>query len=221
MTTTGNSNSSMTRAEIIELITRVVGDELTLLRADVERLVALKPVPPFVPPQPWQAERLYTAGLVVRHRNGLFSARRDTLDEPPTDAWLPLIVGVASVEMEMDGDRTVVVRSLLSDGQCVEAIHHVALPIVRGNWNAEADYSEGDRVFCHGEWHALAPSRGVEPGSSDATWLKVGGRIRKPLALALDADGTMTEAGHAIGSIKPLVRDLLADLVAKHARQAP
>lgn len=209
----------MNRTEIIELITQVVGDELSLMRADVERLVALKPLPPFVPPQPWQAERLHPAGIVVRHRNGIFSARRDTTDEPPGDAWLPLLVGIAAVELAMADDRTIAMRGLLSDGERFELVHKIAVPLLRGVWSAEIEYEAGDRVLNKGEWQALQPSKGVEPGSegSDAQWLKVGGKPRggNGPQFALDEDGNMTEGGRAVGSIKPLVRSLLVDLVNK------
>jgi len=206
----------MTREQIIELITQVIGDEITLMRADVERLVAQKPLPPFLPPPSWAAGR-HGASSVVRHCNGLFMARRDTDSEPPHEDWLPLVVGVAGVVLGMD-ERTLTLRTRLSDGSSHLLERTLAVPLMRGVWSAEADYDEGDRVLCRGEWHALGPSRGVEPGSegSDVSWLKVGGKARPSLNLALDEDGTMTESGHAIGSIKPLVRELLADLVTKH-----
>jgi hypothetical protein len=213
----------MTRDQIIELITQVMGDELTLMRAEVERLVAAKPLPPFLPPPIWMAGR-HAASAVVRHVNGLFMARRDTESEPPGEDWLPLIVGVAGLEIAMADDRTVAMRGRLSDGQRFEMVHKLAIPLLRGTWSADAEYAEGDRVMRQGEWQAIASSKGIEPGSdgSDAVWLRVGGKSRTPGAGApqflLDDDGTMTESGRTVGSIKPLVRDLLADLVAKHSK---
>lgn len=213
----------MTRDEIIELITQVVGDELTLMRTDVERLIAAKPLPPFVPPPIWAAGRT-SASVVVRHANGLFMARRDTEAEPPGDDWLPLLVGVAGLVLGMH-DRTLMLRMRLSDGGSHLLERKLAVPLLRGVWSADADYEEGDRVMCSGEWQAIAPSTGVEPGTegSEAVWFKVGGKTRPPGSVRdpqfmLDDDGNLTESGRTIGTIKPLVRELLVDLVAKHAK---
>jgi hypothetical protein len=213
----------MTREQIIELITQVVGDELTLMRTEVERLVAAKPLPPFTPPPIWAAGRT-SASVVVRHVNGLFMARRDTEAEPPGEDWLPLVVGVAEIKAQIDG-RNVSIATRLSDGRFELVAHKLAVPIVRGYWSADVDYEPGDRVFRFGEFHALEASKGIEPGSegSDVVWLKVGGKHKSPtpppqLAFALDDDGNMTESGRVVGSIKPLVRELLTDLVNKHGK---
>jgi hypothetical protein len=216
---------SMTRDQIIELITQVVGDELTLMRADVERLIAQKPLPPFLPPAPWAAGR-HAASVVVRHVNGMFMARRDTEREPPHEDWLPVLVGIAGLEIAMEDDRTVALRGSLSDGQRFEMVRALAIPLLRGLWAADTGYAEGDRVLCNGEWQALSASKGVEPGShgAEAAWLKVGGkshgRVGPRFELSLDDDGNMIESGRTIGSIKPLVRELLTELVDKQ-RQVP
>lgn len=212
----------MNRDQIIELITQVMGDELTLLRDDmvrrIDRAVADKPLPPFVPPPVWAAGT-HAASAVVRHANGIFMARRDTSSEPPDDDWLPLVVGIAGMDMRMDDERTLALRARLSDGTHCEMVRTLAVPITRGDWSADIDYAEGDRVFRAGEYHALKASKGIEPGTDDsAVWLKVGGKTRKALSLSLDDDGNMTESGRVIGSIKPMVRELLADLANKHGK---
>src|SRR5947208_12930194 len=106
----------MTREEIITLIATVVGEEVLGAKAElvghVERAVAAKPLPPFVPPAAWTEGR-HGAGITVRHRNGLFLARRDTADEPPADAWLPILVGVAGLDLRWEGERTVALRAML------------------------------------------------------------------------------------------------------------
>jgi hypothetical protein len=214
----------MTRDEILTIVTQVVGDELSVLRDDLEaridRLVAQKPIPPFVPPPIWTEGR-HGAGSTVRHRNGLFVARRDTEGEPGRDdAWLPLLVGLAGLDLRWEGERTVALRAALSDGTHYEMVQKVAIPIVRGYWKPDVEYEEGDRVFRFGEFHALSPSRGIEPGSSgsDEVWLKVGGKNATAFPVfALDDDGTMTQSGRTIGSLKPMVRELLDGLLTKHA----
>jgi hypothetical protein len=216
----------MTREEILTIVSTVVAEELVGAKAEltthVDREVAAKPLPPFVPPPVWTEGR-HGAGVTVRHRNGLFAARRDTDGEPGRDdAWLPVLVGVAGLDLRWQGERTVALRAMLSDGSSYEMVRTLAVPIVRGYWLADADYEAGDRVFRFGEFHALVPSKGIEPGSAGAeeTWLKVGGRNAKPdkRAFALSEDGELTESGHVIGSFKPLIVTVLDDLLRRHTR---
>ena len=79
---------------------------------------------------------------------------------------------------------------MLSDGTSYEMMRKLAVPIVRGYWSADADYEAGDRVFRFGEYHALVPSKGIEPGSRrrEETWLKVGGRNARPEKRAVRAE---------------------------------
>jgi hypothetical protein len=216
----------MTRDEILIIVSTVVAEELVGVKAEltshVDRAVAAKPVPPFVPPPVWTEGR-HGAGVTVRHRNGLFLARRDTAGEPGRDeAWLPLLVGLAGLDMRWEGERTVALRAMLSDGTTYEMIRTLAVPIVRGYWSPDVDYQLGDRVFRFGEFHALRASKGIEPGSagSEETWLKVGGKNAKPekRAFALTREGELMESGHVIGSFKPLIAEVLDDLLAKHSR---
>jgi hypothetical protein len=215
----------MTRDQILAIVSTVVAEELVGLKAElmghVERAVATKPLPPFVPPPVWTEGR-HCAGVTVRHRNGLFLARRDTEGEPgKDDGWLPLLVGLAGLDLHWEGERTVALRAMLSDGTCYVMIRTFAVPIVRGYWSADADYEPGDRVFRFGEFHALQASKGIEPGSagSEGRWLKVGGKTAKPekRAFALTNEGELTESGHVIGSLKPLITEVLDDLLAKHS----
>jgi len=214
----------MTREEMDDLMADVMGDHFARLAADLElrleRAIASRPLPPFVPPAMWSEGKRYAAGSSVRWRNGIFFAQRDSEGEPGhDDAWLPLVVGLAGFEMHWSGDRTFCARAVLSDGRAVEIEREVALPIVRGYWNAETTYLPGDRVFRHGEWNATAMSLGVDPTSPDTEgrWEKVGGRYARALALAVDDDGTVSESGKPIGSIKPLVQGLLEKLLAQRA----
>jgi hypothetical protein len=218
----------MDRVAVDNLVADIMVEHFKRLRAvleeeierQVERRVGAKPVPPFVPPPIWTVGR-HGAGIVVRHRNGLFMARRDTESEPPDEAWLPVLVGVAGLDIRFQSDREVALRAALSDGTQYEMVRNIAIPIVRGYWDAETNYDTGDRVFRHGEFHALKASRGVEPGGpgSDEVWLKVGGKNTKlgARAFALTDDGDLTESGHVIGSFKPLIRDLLEELVGRFA----
>jgi hypothetical protein len=215
----------VTRDEILAIVSTIVADELVGAKAEltshVERAVAAKPLPPFVPPPVWTEGR-HGAGVMARHRNGLFLARRDTEGEPgKDDAWLPLLVGLADLDLRWEGERTVALRAVLSDGTRYEMIRTLAVPIVRGYWSADTAYEPGDRVFRFGEWHALQVSKGVQPGTpgSEEHWLKVGGKNAKPdkRAFALSDDGELTESGHVIGSFKPLISEVLDDLLGKHS----
>jgi hypothetical protein len=207
----------MTRDQIIEVITQLVGDLEARVEERIDRAVAAKPVPPFVAPAVWTPGR-HGACTMVRHRNGVFCARRDTDGEPGRDdAWLPLVVGIAAVDEHWDDDRTQSTRTELSDGTTIETVRRFAVPIVRGIWDAEFYYAPGDRVIRFGEWHATAPSKGIDPSTSEgqACWLKVAGKGMRALAFTLDRDGTMFESGHEIGSLKPMVAELFARLTGK------
>src|SRR5262249_30375690 len=145
-----------------------------------------------------------------------------TEGEPGKDeAWLPLLVGVAGLDLRWEGERTVALRAMLSDGTSYEMIRTLAVPIVRGYWSPDVDYQLGDRVFRFGEFHALQASKGIEPSSPDSEehWLKVGGKNAKPdkRSFAFTRDGDLTEFGHVIGSFKPLVTEVLDELLAKHS----
>lgn len=218
----------MTREELDALVADSLAEEFDRLRGDLEaridRGVAARPIPPFTPPPIW-TEGAYGAGATVRAHGGIFYARRDTSGHPGDDdgAWLPLVVGLAGFDMRWTDERTVRLFARLSDGTVVESVRSIEVPIVRGYWDAETDYAPGDRVFRYGEFHATAPSRGVDPTLPgwEASWLKVGGRhAARALALVVDDDGTIREGGKAIGSLRPLFAKLLDELLAKHLKPA-
>ncbi|HKV17358.1 MAG TPA: hypothetical protein VJQ81_20095 [Reyranella sp.] len=196
------------------MLADIIAEHFARLRVDIERMIDAKALPPFVPPHVWTKGR-HAAGVVVRHRNGLFSARRDTDDEPPSDAWLPLLVGIASVALDWTDDRHLVLRVELSDGTTVETARDFVVPLARGYWTADAAYREGDRVIRFGDWQAAKPSTGIDPqgDANDGHWLKVNGKGGRVASFKLDDDGTMYESGSRIGTIKPLVANLLRDLV--------
>lgn len=205
----------MKREDVDAMVADAMAEHFMRLRTDfeahIDRRIAEKPLPPFVPPMPWTPGR-HGAGAVVRHRNGVFSARRDTEREPGTDeAWLPILVGLAGIDLRWEGERTVALRAMLSDGTSYEMIRTLAVPIVRGYWSAEAEYEPGDRVFRFGEWHAVQSSRAIDPTSpaADGIWLKVSGKQARGLAFTLDDEGTFFEGGRAAGSLKPLIEKLL------------
>lgn len=215
----------MNREEADALIADLMAEHFARLAAElearIERAIAAKPLPPFVPPPVWAEGKRYAAGSSVRWRNGLFYAQRDSEEEPGQDeAWLPLVVGLAGFDVQWSDERTFVARATLSDGRTIECQRDFAVPIVRGHWHPETTYLPGDRVFRFGEWHATAMSLGVDPNSTKAEghWEKVGGKYAKSvLALAIDDEGTISESGREIGSIKPLVQGLLTKLVSERA----
>lgn len=202
-----------TTAETEAMLVELLGDHLEQFRADLERMVAAKPLPPFVPPPLWQPGR-HGAGIVVRHRNGMFYARRDTDEEPPSDAWLPLLVGIATVGVEWPTDRTMALRVELSDGAVIVTEQDFVVPLARGFWKADESYLEGDRVVRFGDWQAVKASIGIDPNTeaNDGHWIKVGGRqSRAAFNFKIDDEGTLYENGHAIGSLKPVIAGLLRD----------
>lgn len=212
----------MTREQAEVLIADVMAEHFARLRADLiadmERTFdgAARRLPPFVPPMPWTNAR-HGAGVMVRHRNGLFCARRDALGEPGADdAWLPLVVGVAAVDLHWDDERTLSMRIELSDGSKVEMSRQIPVPIVRGFWDPESAYQAGDRVFRYGEWLALGGSKAVDPveQGDEQKWLKVSGKAARGPLFKLNDDGSMLESGHVIGTLKPLVAELFEKLTA-------
>jgi hypothetical protein len=204
----------MNSEELNAFLAELLGEHLEKFRAEIERMVAAIALPPFMPPPVWMAGR-HAAGATVRHRNGLFTARRDTSDEPPTEAWLPVLVGIATVGVEWPSDRRMVMRIELSDGTMVETEREFLMPIARGFWKAEETYNEGDRVLRFGDWQAAKASIGIDPNTAanDGHWLKVTGKQHREVSFKLDDDGRMFENGHQIGSIKPMVAQLLGSLI--------
>jgi hypothetical protein len=204
----------MTQQDLDALVADILGEHLARFREDIERLIAAKPVPPFVPPAVW-VEGRHAAGVSVRHRNGLFYARRDTTDEPPSDAWLPLLVGISGADFRWTDDRTMQLSVALSDGTVVTTQREFAVPIARGFWQPEVMYREGDRVQRFGEWQALKTSMGIDPNGADGgeAWLRINGKSARAVSFRLDDDGTLYEGSREIGSIKPLVATLLRGLV--------
>jgi hypothetical protein len=219
----------MTREEIDALVADVMAEHFARLRDDliahIDRAIAAKPLPPFVPPPVW-TEGKHGAGTVVRAHGGIFMARRDTTAQPLADddgSWLPLVVGLAGFDMRWVDDHKFVCMAHLSDGRMVEAEREIAVPIVRGYWNAEATYMPGDRVFRYGEHSAVKMSLGVDPTSTDAegVWEKVGGKYARSLTWSLDeTTGVLTENGRDVGSIKPMFTSVIEAVVAKHLGKA-
>jgi hypothetical protein len=217
----------MTRDELDALVADVMAEHFARLRDDlaahIDRVIASKPLPSFVPPPMWSEGR-HGAGATVRWRNGLFSARRDTEGEPGQDeAWLPLLVGLAGFDMRWVDDHKFRLTAELSDGRVVETEREIAVPIVRGYWNAETNYMPGDRVFRYGEHSAITMSMGCDPNGSEAegVWEKVGGKYTRQPAWSLDeATGVLSENGNHIGSIKPLFATVVAEALAKHLAKA-
>jgi hypothetical protein len=208
----------MNRAEADALVADVMAEHFARLRdelvARIDRAIDEKAIPPFVPPLVWTRGR-HGAGTVVRHRNGVFMARRDTGAEPGTnEAWLPLLVGVAALDLRWKDERALLLAVELSDGTIVETERQMAVPIVRGYWDAEANYEPGDRVFRYGEWHACKPSQGIDPtaAGSEQAWVKVSGKNARGVSFSVDDEGTMFEGGREIGTLKPMVAGLFEKL---------
>jgi hypothetical protein len=111
----------------------------------------------------------------------------------------------------------------LSDGRVIETEREIAVPVVRGYWNAEHTYLPGDRVFRYGEHSALKLSLGVDPTSAEAegVWEKVGGKYARTLTWALDEASLMlSENGREVGSIRTGLLSVVEEALAKHLAKA-
>lgn len=187
------------------------------IQAVTTRAVAARPLPPFVPPAAWH-QASYGASAVVRHRNGIFAATRDTASEPgvePDGSWLPLLVGLSSIAATIEG-RSFVVAIELSDGTHKRLAEELPMPVYEGIWDKAGGYAENDMVTHTGSlWIAIKDSIGVQPGVDEAadTWrlaAKAGDRGPMP-TLELDDNGllTMKSGNKTIGEVS--IRDFLEE----------
>lgn len=187
---------------------------------EVERAVAAKPLPPFVPPMPWAAAR-FGAGSVVRHRNGIFSALRDTDSEPGVGgdgAWLPLVVGVASVSLGA-GKRELLLDIEMSDGNAQTITFDMPIPIYRGIWQEGENYATHDQVSRKGSiYSARSASVGVPPGTdSGATHWQLAVKNERGFlpVFRIDPKGVMTctldDDVRDVGSIRDLLVEALRE----------
>jgi hypothetical protein len=154
-------------ADMTATIAEIIGEHLERMRAELEhridQRIAAKALPPFSPPAPW-TPGWHGAGSTVRHANGIFSAKRDTEETPGDgDAWLPLVVGVRSLEIVNNGSGSLTIIAHLSDGTEVAA---------------ECGSLELDAP----QWQ-------------------------------LDNNGTLRDGQRAVGSIKPVLVDVLRELL--------
>jgi hypothetical protein len=220
----------MNRAELDTLIAELMVEHFVRLKAELlSSIVDLvadgiehKALPPFVPPPAWVEGKRWSAGISVRHRGGIFYAQRDTSGEPALDeAWVPLIVGLAGIDLRwLDDGHTFTAHAALSDGRVVEHQCEIAVPIVRGYWTPEETYMPGDRVFRYGEHHCLKMSLGIDPTSAEAAghWEKVGGKHARDLSFALDeTTGELTENGRVVGNVRRVFVAAVAEALAKRA----
>lgn len=187
------------------------------IQAVTTKAVAARPLPPFVPPAIWR-QASYGASSVVRHRNGIFAATRDTASEPgvePDGSWLPLLVGVARVGATIEG-RAFAVLIELSDGARELMTEELPMPVYEGIWDKAGGYVENDMVTHTGSlWIAIKDSIGVQPGVDEAadSWrlaAKAGDRGPMP-TLELDDNGllTMKSGNKTIGEVS--IRDFLEE----------
>lgn len=188
----------------------------------LDATIAARPLPPFVAPQAWQKGR-HSASAVVRHRNGIFCALRDTEGEPGADAdggWLPLLVGIAEVKARFVDEREFRLDIASSDGAVVTLANSLPIPIYEGIWDKDGGYSKDDMTTHRGSlWIAVKASAGVQPGSDEAadSWrlaAKSGERGALP-SLTLDDKGLlqMKAGDQPIGAVS--IRSLLEEVLGK------
>jgi hypothetical protein len=89
----------------------------------------------------------------------------------------------------------------------------IAVPIMRGYWNAETTYLPGDRVIKAGEWSALKMSLGIDPTGEDLAdspaWLKVGGKNAKTASSIKLEGGKLTDSGREVVDLDAAVEAIV------------
>ena len=224
----------MSEPTLEEVVARCIADQVaglverinTRIDAAVDKAVAAKPLPPFVPPGPWMPNVRHGASMCVRHRNGIFMAMRDTDSEPGVAAdgsWMPLLVGVADIAADFTG-RTLSLAITASDGRPCALERALPIPVYRGLWQQDDAYAANDLVTQRGAiWAAQVDNKGQKPGTDETgtVWklaIKSGERAARP-QLALDDNGLFTlktgvgEEVIQVGSIRALLTDVLRELI--------
>lgn len=116
----------------------------------------------------------YQRGTFAAHRGGLVRSFRAT--DPLGDdgvlekaGWHTVVRGVDRFEIALGEDqRTVTMRTAMTDGEVIERSVAVPTMIYRGVWKEGAVYASGDTVTRDGgTWVAKAPTLGTPGGCDD------------------------------------------------------
>lgn len=130
--------------------------------------------------------RSYPRGTFAHYRGGLVRAFRktDSMEDwkgsLEKHGWAVAMNGVADVAYEQKGERTVVIRTVMTDGTERSIEHSTPTMIYRGVWK-ERDHQPGDTVTWGGSlWHCDEPTS-EKPGSKGWTLAAKRGRDGKDL----------------------------------------
>ena len=120
-----------------------------------------------------QPDRRYPLGTWARHAGGLWRASRDTdamgEQDPVAAGWLPMVDGIAGVEILQHDERSFSLKVQLSSGAEQRHGFKLASMIYRGVYSEAQEYDTGDAVTDDNQtWVAVQPSKGVRPGTSEA-----------------------------------------------------
>lgn len=128
-------------------------------------------------------EKSYPRGTYALHRGGLWRSFQKT---DAAHGWECVVNGIAEMNVGIEEDRTLVVRTVLADG--VENIHKTILPVVidRGVWR-DGTYMPGDGVTCGGNYFIAQKQTDQRPGGNEDWRLAVrkGRDLSKPVPVKL------------------------------------
>ena len=118
-------------------------------------------------------DRRYPLGTWTRHAGGVWRAIRDTdplgEQDPVAAGWVPMIEGIAGVEIQQLDERSFALQVRLSSGSVQQHAFKLASMIYRGVYLDTQEYDVGDNVTDDNQtWVAVQPSKGVRPGTSEA-----------------------------------------------------
>lgn len=112
-------------------------------------------------------EKSYTRGTYASHNGGLWRSYQKTHG---MRGWECIVNGVHKHEVEYDGERKAVIKSILSDGR--EIAHDVKIPalIGKGVWR-EGSYEKGDSVQLSGTTWLCVEDTQERPGEGSKAWI--------------------------------------------------
>ncbi|KRD71442.1 hypothetical protein ASE45_06430 [Lysobacter sp. Root96] len=113
-------------------------------------------------------ERSYARRTYASHLGGIWVARQQTHG---MEGWECIVNGYQSIEIDLEDERTLVVRSTFSDGRRVEKRHAVPMLIDRGVFKDGAGYQRGDGVTWGGSfWIAQVDKADSKPDAGNGQW---------------------------------------------------
>jgi hypothetical protein len=118
-----------------------------------------------------EEQKSYPRGTFARHAGGLWRAVSDT---QAMRGWECIVAGVASLTVELENERTLIVTTALTGAEPVAKRVPLLHPIDRGVYRPEEKYLKGDGVTWAGSWWLAQVNEPTDkPGISDQWRLAV------------------------------------------------